>query len=829
MAKSIVEDIESLIARAGEAAAGDALPRAMVASADQAILAELNALTLPAPNLRSWAEEVRRELRGTVGTAGPAQEANVSVAALVSRLARAGSRPRANAAALPRSLAADFVSTSDAGLKLLGAVAPSIRDSIGAAIAGQTDPDAAQALEVHSFRVRAGVFGRNAPKRQQLTGQPPKSEVIGEWPIVEVSQRRGADIEGAHDGLVVTAVHEAPQTVYLDANHEGIVPGSWVFIDMSGVVLDPATLEPKPLVLPAGSGVVTRATRVHGKISRAEYGISADTVRLDIASDWLKVGARVGDTPNAREDQLDIDRDFRVIRGTSVYARSEKLELALEPIETDFCGAADEEEPAELDGLYQELEPGRFVIVSGERADLGDGAVVRASEAVMLRAVRHDVRVADKAVPWNDEVARRGQGRLPEKLTDDRPHTFVWFDKPLSYCYRRPTVTILANVVKATHGETRNETLGNGDARPLQSFTLKQFPLTYLAAPAATGAASTLEVFVNDVRWHERDSFVTTAPTDRLLVTKADEQGKTTVIFGSGIEGARVPTGIENVKSVYRFGIGKPGNVRAGQITQLSTRPLGVKDVVNPLRASGGADLESRDQARRNAPNAVLALDRLVSTRDYEDFARAFAGIGKAASIELPSAAGSVVHVTIAGSDDIPIDATSDLFIGLRRALRRLGDPFQPVAIAARELLILAIAARVRIHADYRWDVVVAELRAKLLYAFGFERRDLAQSVASSELLAIMQAVRGVEYVDLDSFGSVAATIPDAAAEGGMRPRTPEEIAADVQSVAARTPPDAHVIAAPARLAPDGRGILPAQLAVLLPDAPDTLVLNQIE
>ena len=100
------------------------------------------------------------------------------------------------------------------------------------------------------------------------------------------------------------------------------------------------------------------------------------------------------------------------------------------------------------------------------------------------------------------------------------------------------------------------------------------------------------------------------------------------------MSGARLPTGAANVKAVYRRGIGKGGNVRAGQITLLSTRPLGVKEVINPLRASGGADKEGRDQARRNTPLAVMALDRLVSTRDYADFARTFAGIGKALATE---------------------------------------------------------------------------------------------------------------------------------------------------------------------------------------------------
>ena len=81
----------------------------------------------------------------------------------------------------------------------------------------------------------------------------------------------------------------------------------------------------------------------------------------------------------------------------------------------------------------------------------------------------------------------------------------------------------------------------------------------------------------------------------------------------------------------------------------------GLKGVINPLPATGGADRESRDRARRNIPLAVMALDRLVSTQDYADFARTFAGIGKASAKELSNGRQTIVHVTIAKADDIAI------------------------------------------------------------------------------------------------------------------------------------------------------------------------------
>ena len=63
------------------------------------------------------------------------------------------------------------------------------------------------------------------------------------------------------------------------------------------------------------------------------------------------------------------------------------------------------------------------------------------------------------------------------------------------------------------------------------------------------------------------------------------------------------------------------------------TRPLGVKSVTNPIAAAGAQDPQARDDARVNAPLTVRTLDRIVSLSDYEDFARAFAGIGKAMAV----------------------------------------------------------------------------------------------------------------------------------------------------------------------------------------------------
>jgi predicted phage baseplate assembly protein len=388
----------------------------------------------------------------------------------------------------------------------------------------------------------------------------------------------------------------------------------------------------------------------------------------------------------------------------------------------------------------------------------------------------------------------------------------VLANEGLAYAYRRDTVKILANVVRATHGQSRIEVLGNGDgARPLQAFVLKQPPLTFVSASNPEGIASSIRVRVDNLEWHEVRNMAFAAAVDRSFVTQNGDDGKTTVAFGDGVHGRRLSTGAANVVASYRNGIGSPGNVAAGQVSLLASRPLGVKDVVNPLPASGGADPETRDQARGNVPLAVMALDRLVSVPDYANFSRMFGGVGKAVAVALAGG----VRVTIAGADDIAIENTSDLFRNLLDSLMLYGDPSLPVLLDVRQLLALSLSAKVGLAPDYAWEFVEPVIRANLLDAFGFERTSLARDVYLSQVIACIQGVRGVAWVDIDAFDTLdEPTVLASLAEAGS------EDLPDIPGVVQR------VRVRPARLDAQGQA-LPAQLAYFLPNVPDTLLLQE--
>ncbi|MEV8310338.1 putative baseplate assembly protein [Streptomyces flavidovirens] len=633
----------------------------------------------------------------------------------------------------------------------------------------------------------------------------------------EVTVRYTVGSEPANVEIGIATVPEQANrhVLALDSVQDGITVGSWVAIER------PRKGAEGPDGIPGDEKLKLVTTRVTALRTAAytNYGITGRGTELTLADPWL--------------DEHDVL--LSAIRDATVHAGGEALRLAEEPLGEDVHG-----NELELAQLYDGLRPGRHLVVSGERTDIPNTAGVRGTELAVIAAVEQE---------------------LDPRLPGDHVHTKLTLTTDLAYRYRRDTVRIQGNVVPATHGESRDEPIGSGDAdRINQTFTLWQAPLTWLPADNPLGATPTLEVRVDGLLWHEVDSLAGRGPRERVYVSGTAGDGRTTVTFGDGVFGARLPTGHENVRARYRFGNGKAANVRADRITQAVTRPLGVTAVTNPQPATGGADADGPGLSRRTIPLAVSALDRLVSLKDYEDFARSRAGIGRAAAREIFDGRRRVLHVTVAGVDDIAIADDSEVLRALRSSLAQYGDSRLAVRVDVRELVLLLLAARVKVARDHTWAVVEPRLRQALLREFGNGRRELGRPARLSEVLGAAHSVPGVDYVDVDVFAGVPASLtPDgltglAGALAEPRTAVPARLAEydeDMHLVSAKDGETLTQIAARygislaelLRLNPDitdtrplekgravflFRGIRPAQLTLLSPHVADTLILTEV-
>ncbi len=434
----------------------------------------------------------------------------------------------------------------------------------------------------------------------------------------------------------------------------------------------------------------------NSQLSRANFTISGKVSRLKLSS-------------NANFSSY-------TLRKTSVLAESEALQLAELPVTDVVKGNR-----LVLDRAYIGLTVGRPVAVTGVRTDL-DG--VTDSEVLTLA----------------DVIFNEGRTELV-------------FSTSLANEYERTTVTVNANVAFATHGEGKSEALGSGDSdRPFQAFALAQAPLTYVPARSLTGAASTLEVRVNELLWEQVDFLYGHGPDEHVYITRDDDEGRTRVVFGDGRTGSRVPTGQENVRVSYRVGMGAEGLVRERQLTLLSTKPLGVRDVVNPVAAGDAADRDGRDDIRRNAALPIRTLDRIVSLKDYEDFARAFTGIAKALATWTWDGYQRGVFVTVAGVGGKAVEEGGLTHANLLSVARAAAEEAVLLRVQSYIPAFFRVAADVRVHQAYRRELVVPAVEAALVSAFSFDAREFGQSVSKSEVVAAMQAVPGVVSVDLNLF-----------------------------------------------------------------------------
>jgi predicted phage baseplate assembly protein len=269
---------------------------------------------------------------------------------------------------------------------------------------------------------------------------------------------------------------------------------------------------------------------------------------------------------------------------------------------------------------------------------------------------------------------------------------------------------------------------------------------------------------VDGVLWEEAPTLYGRGPDERVYTLGDDGAGGTVVQFGDGVTGARLSSGVQNVRFKYRKGSGLAGMVDAGQLSQLLTRPLGVRGVTNPLAPEGADDAEVLADARTNAPLTVLTLDRVVSLQDYEDYTRAYPGVGKALATWTWDGHRRGVLVTVADSQGDEIDESGDLAKDLVAALQAAGDPFVPIRVKSYRAAQFEVSATLLVDLDYVADDVLAEARERLLEAFSFEARAFGQPVALSEVVAVLQRMAGVVAVDVDHMQRTdASQAPDPA------------------------------------------------------------------
>jgi hypothetical protein len=623
-------------------------------------------------------------------------------------------------------------------------------------------------FQVLALRQRAFLFGYNAPDWRTLSDEV-RGRYLGGGEGGEAASI--ADTETEWKNFNIAHISGDPdadpiETIFLDALYPKIVQGSWLVLARPSKVEIDESDSAKSERKVQKPYVEVYEVLAAEESSRSDFTLNAKTTAVRLDGENLR------------------DKFNDTVRETVVFAESEELEIAEYPVTAPVEGSE-----ITLEERLPELPEKRIIIISGKRrrvqivesfrrrvltSEDGSRTVPMDMEDTYIVVKRPELRDDGKttwtlmdmngfigtvvaraskfaSIPAKEDDALTSEVATIDKVDRESDPTVITLLSALTNSYDRSTVVIHANVAKATHGETRKETLGSADAsRTFQKFELKQKPLTYVSAPTPSGGKSTLEVRVNDLLWNEAATLHGLSPEKRSYVTRIADDGTVTVRFGDGKTGMRPPTGIENVSATYRVGTGLNGMLKERQIKTLPTQILGVKEAINPLAPTGAADPERLEDARSNAPLTVLTLDRVVSLQDFEDFANAFSGIGKAQANVVWDGEQRVIHVTVAGADGGDVSSDSELHKNLIAGLQAARHSDHRIVVESYEALTFNVKAGLWVHGDYIVEDVKAEVEAALVDAFSFERRAFGQAVTKSETMAIIQSVKGVVAVDLD-------------------------------------------------------------------------------
>jgi hypothetical protein len=306
-------------------------------------------------------------------------------------------------------------------------------------------------------------------------------------------------------------------------------------------------------------------------------------------------------------------------------------------------------------------------------------------------------------------------------------------------------VNVLYNLLKVSRGSTiKKEVLGSGDSGASgQEFVLKKSPLTYLLSSDSSAGGnykSTLRVWVNGIEWFEVPSFYGQSATATVFVTREDEKNQTHVAFGDGVNGARLPSGTNNVIADYRFGSGAQAP-DAGTLTSIVAPYPGVTAVRNPVKAAGGADPEPASQIRRYAPLSVLTFGRAVSGDDYEAIAALTPGVARARAYWSFDALQQRTAVTVYVGDD---DGARTAALA---ALRGDADPNRPVIVKLAQAVPLQLSLVLEVDPKYIAEDVAVSVRAALLDPdsglFGSARVRIGEAIYISRVYAACLSVPG--------------------------------------------------------------------------------------
>jgi len=298
--------------------------------------------------------------------------------------------------------------------------------------------------------------------------------------------------------------------------------------------------------------------------------------------------------------------------------------------------------------------------------------------------------------------------------------------------------------VLASQGVTiTDELLGTSTGAPGQAFRLSE--------PDVINTS--VSILINGISYSYSPSLLNNNSYDSVFSLNTDAEGYTYVVFGDGI-GGRVPPTAASIYATYRVGNGTLGNVPAYTLEDMLTNITAGITVTNTEGAIGGADEESSDSIRLNAPRALKALTRAVSLKDYSYLALQVPGVAKA---NATSSVYTNVILYVAPFGDLGVDslgaptaAFNALSANVATYFLDKTPPNTTLTILPPTYVDIDIEMTVHILPQYQQAATTTSTLAALRELVSQDNSFFAEVIPVQYLLNAVSSVPGVDYATVE-------------------------------------------------------------------------------
>jgi len=297
--------------------------------------------------------------------------------------------------------------------------------------------------------------------------------------------------------------------------------------------------------------------------------------------------------------------------------------------------------------------------------------------------------------------------------------------------------------VTATEGvKVQQESLGVSSGAANQRFVLAQSPVI----------EGTVEIYVDEgvgfTLWQRVNNLLEGGASEATYSLLTDETGVTVIRFGDDRNG-RVPLVGSQIRANYRVGGGQRGNVEANKLVRLVEPLEGVLSVTNPLPASGGADPESLNEIRVNAPKALSTLERAVSLVDHANLCLRVPGVARATAVDQGVITNTqnidlVVKATGGNNASTTLKEQVRKYIQERTMINHL------VTVVDATDVQVDITVTVVVQENFSQQRVQEAVELNLARLLSFDRVDFNHRLTVSAVYNVIQSTSGVDYGAVD-------------------------------------------------------------------------------